>query len=333
MNLKAIVAQGLRKVFGGVVAVDNVSFAVEEKEIFGFLGPNGAGKTTTINILTTLTRPSAGRAEVGGYDVVESPDRVREIIGLAPQELTVDDELTGLENIMLQAALYHVPREEARRRAREILELFELERFANKKVETYSGGMKKRLELGCTLIHDPKILFLDEPTLGLDVQTRAAIWSYIKRLVEERDVTVFMTTHYMDEADSLCDRIAIIDRGMIRAIDSPYNLKSAVSGDIIELEISGPDGFSAQSLKALPGVVDIVPRKDLLVVKALRGEETLPTIVSELVKQGVGVRRVEMKRPTLDEVFLELTGKKLRDIEESREDAMRRRMTIRRMRS
>lgn len=331
--MKAIMADGLRKVFGDVTAVNNVSFTVEDREIFGFLGPNGAGKTTTINMLTTLIKPSAGRAEVWGYDINESPDKVRQVIGLAPQELTVDDELTGQENMMLQAALYHVPRGEARRKAKEILELLELERFADKRVESYSGGMKKRLEIGCTLIHEPKILFLDEPTLGLDVQTRAAIWSYIKKLVKEKGVTVFMTTHYMDEADSLCDRVAIIDRGEIRAIDRPNNLKSTIGGDIIELEISEPNGQAVERLKTVSGVVDVIPNNEQLMVKVAKGEQTLPLVVSELMKMGIDVRRVEMKRASLDEVFLSLTGRELRDVEEGREETFRRRMAIRRMRS
>lgn len=250
--MKAVEAFRLRKVFGEVVAVDDVSFLVKEGEVFGFLGPNGAGKTTTINMLTTLLKPSSGNATVWGFDIESEPEKVREVIGLVPQELTVDDELTGYENMMLQAALYHVNREEARRKSRDILEFLELDRFAHKKVETYSGGMKKRLEIGCALLHDPRILFLDEPTLGLDVQTRAAIWSYIKSLVKEKGVTIFMTTHYMDEADSVCDRVAIIDYGKIRAIDTPSSLKSSIGGDLVELEVSEPNGQFGQNLRALP---------------------------------------------------------------------------------
>lgn len=330
--MKAIEASGLRKVFGEVVAVDGVSFTVQQGEIFGFLGPNGAGKTTTINILTTLLTPTEGQAWVWGHDVISEPEKVREVIGLVPQELTVDDELTGYENMMLQAALYHVNREEARRRAREVLELLELERFAHKKVETYSGGMKKRLELGCTLIHDPHVLFLDEPTLGLDVQTRSAIWSYIKKLVKEKGVTIFMTTHYMDEADNLCDRVAIIDHGKIRAMDTPDTLKSSIGGDLIELEVAQPNGLSGDDLKSLPGVADVSLSGERVVIKALRGEEALPTIISALLKSGVEIKRIEMKRPSLEEVFLSLTGRKLRDTEGSREEIMRRSITIRRMR-
>lgn len=331
--MNAVEAHGLRKVFGEIVAVDNVSFTVGKGEIFGFLGPNGAGKTTTINMLTTLIRPTAGSARVWGYDVVNEPDRVREVIGLAPQELTVDDELTGYENMMLHAALYHVPKEEARKRVKEILELLELERFANKKVESYSGGMKKRLEIGCSLIHEPKVLFLDEPTLGLDVQTRAAIWNYIRTLVEEKGVTIFMTTHYMDEADNLCNRVAIIDYGRIKAIDTPSRLKSSIGGDLIELEVSEVNGLIGEKLRALPGVVDVVLDSEQVLVKVVKGEEALPALISELIRDGVGVRRVEMKKPSLEEVFLSLTGRKLRDERGAKEEIVRRNITIRRMRS
>ncbi|MEM4302989.1 MAG: ATP-binding cassette domain-containing protein, partial [Candidatus Caldarchaeum sp.] len=225
---EAIVAEDLVKVFGKLVAVDRVWLSVREGELFGFLGPNGAGKTTTINILTTLLRPTSGRAVVGGYDVVAQAEKVRRGVGLVPQDLTVDDELTGWENLMLQAGLYHIPKHEARKKAAEVLELVGLMDAAKRKVETYSGGMRKRLELAAGLIHNPEILFLDEPTLGLDVQTRAAIWDYIKRLRKELGMTVFLTTHYMDEADALCDRIAIIDHGRIKALDTPANLKASL---------------------------------------------------------------------------------------------------------
>ncbi|MCS7222889.1 MAG: ATP-binding cassette domain-containing protein, partial [Anaerolineae bacterium] len=195
--MRAVECESLRKVFGTVVAVDGVSFEVEEGEVFGLLGPNGAGKTTTINVLTTLIRPTSGTARVMGYDVLTQQRKVRESIGLVPQELTVDDELTGLENLCLQAALYHLPKDVARRRIEEVIGLVDLTEAIGRRVSTYSGGMRKRLELAGALIHRPKVLFLDEPTLGLDVQTRASIWDYVKRLVKEDGLTVFMTTHYM----------------------------------------------------------------------------------------------------------------------------------------
>ncbi|MEM3448458.1 MAG: ATP-binding cassette domain-containing protein, partial [Nitrososphaerota archaeon] len=236
--MSTIVVERLVKRFGNIVAVDEVSFTVNRGELFGFLGPNGAGKTTTISILTTLLKPTSGRALVGGFDVESEADKVRRIVGLVPQDITVDDDLTGWENLMLHAGLYHLDRQEAKRRAREVLELVNLLDAASRKVETYSGGMRKRLELAAGLMHHPQILFLDEPTLGLDVQTRTAIWDYVKRLRNELGMTIFLTTHYMDEADTLCDRIAIIDHGKIRAIDTPTNLKNSLGGDIIELEVT-----------------------------------------------------------------------------------------------
>jgi ABC-2 type transport system ATP-binding protein len=329
----AIVVENLVKAFGGLVAVDNISFTVSDGELFGFLGPNGAGKTTTINILTTLLKPTSGRALVGGYDVEKQPDRVRRVVGLVPQELTVDDDLTGWENLMLQAGLYHIPRQEARKRALELLELVGLKEAAHKKVETYSGGMRKRLDLISGLMHRPQILFLDEPTLGLDVQTRAAVWDYIKRLRKEMGMTIFMTTHYMDEADSLCDRIAIIDHGRIRAIDTSYNLKTSLGGDIIELELTGDGRDLLQAVQHVRGVKRAVYVDGLLRITVENGERVLPTILATLLNDGVGVGRVMMKKPSLEEVFLEYTGRKLREEAGSWEEDLRRRFVIRRARA
>ena len=329
-----IVTEGLVKTFGKLVAVDGVSFTVNDGELFGFLGPNGAGKTTTINILTTLMRPTSGRALVGGYDVVSEAEKVRRIVGLVPQDITVDDDLTGWENLMLQAGLYHIPRSEARRRAAEVLELVGLSDAAGRRVETYSGGMRKRLELAAGLLHDPEILFLDEPTLGLDVQTRAAIWEYITRLRRELGMTVFLTTHYMDEADSLCERVAIIDRGKIRALGTPSDLKASLGGSIIDLEIV--NGGSADVISIL-GRVDAVRRVSLADgvyrLSVDNGEEGLPAILENLLRSGVRVSRVVMRKPTLDEVFLEYTGRKLRDETGSWDEAFRQRMIVRRMRT
>lgn len=331
--MPAIEAENLRKIFGQVVAVDGVSFTVSEREIFGFLGPNGAGKTTTINILTTIMRPTSGRGAISGHDILAEPDRVREVISYVPQDLTVDDDLSGYENLMLQAALYHLPRSEARSRVREILRLMELDKFADKKVAAFSGGMKKRLEIGCALIHQPSVLFLDEPTLGLDVQTRAKIWDYIRLLARDQGVTIFLTTHYMDEADSLCDRVAIIDNGRIEAIDSPTNLKTSLGGDLIELEAEHIHQDVGAALRPLEGVNEVSENNGVIRVWVERGELVLPLVLSELTRLGVIVRRAEMKRKSLDEVFLRLTGRSLRDTGGSRDEVMRRRMTIRRMRS
>ena len=329
----AIVVENLVKAFGSLVAVDNVSFTVEEGELFGFLGPNGAGKTTTINILTTLLKPTSGWALVGGYDVGREAERVRRVVGLVPQELTVDDDLTGWENLMLQAGLYHIPRHEARRRASELLELVGLTEAAHRKVETYSGGMRKRLDLISGLMHRPQILFLDEPTLGLDVQTRAAVWEYIKQLRREMGMTIFMTTHYMDEADSLCDRVAIIDHGRIKAVDTPGGLKNSLGGDIIELELVADGRDMLQSVQHVRGVKRAAYVGGLLRITVENGERVLPTLLETLLNDGVRVGRVMMKKPSLEEVFLEYTGRKLREEAGSWEDDLRRRFVLRRARA
>ena len=332
MGVPAIEAEDLRKVFGDVVAVDGISFSVEEGELFGLLGPNGAGKTTTINILTTLIRPTSGSARVWGYDVRTETSKVRSVIGLVPQDLTVDDELTGIENLRLMASLYHVPKDVAEKRIEEVLELVDLKEAARRRVETYSGGMRKRLELAAALIHRPKVLFLDEPTLGLDVQTRAHIWDYIRRLVREEQLTVLMTTHYMEEADANCDRVAVIDRGKIMAIGSPRELKAAHGSDVIELEVQG-NGIDLHSLvNGVGGVLDLRVEGSRAVLKVSRGEEVLPELVGRLIGGGAIVRRIEMRRPTLDEVFISLTGRSIREEHGSWEEVFRQRLNIRRVR-
>lgn len=331
--MEAIVVQNLVKKFGKVTAVDDVGFAVAEGELFGFLGPNGAGKTTTINILTTLLKPTSGKAVVAGYDVSTQADQVRKHVGLVPQELTVDDDLTGMENLMLQAGLYHIPSQEARKRAKELLELVGLTDAANRKVETYSGGMRKRLDLAAGLMHSPEILFLDEPTLGLDVATRAAIWDYIRKLQKETRTTVFMTTHYMDEADALCERIAIIDRGKIKAIDTPERLKSMLGGDIIELEIVENSVDAAKIFAKVEGVNKHSFSDGVHRLTVEGGDRVLPLVLEELLRYGVRVKKISMKKPSLEEVFLEFTGRKLRDEEGSWEEAFRRRVVLRRART
>src|SRR4030066_523285 len=240
MSEDVIKAEGLTKVFNhNLVAVDHINFSVKRGEIFGFLGPNGAGKTTTINMLITVLKPTEGKASIIGYDIAKQNNDVRNTIGVVPQEYTADEDLTGYENILLCADLYGIPREVSKKRASELLELVELTAFKDKKVQTFSGGMRRRLELACGLINRPKVLFLDEPTLGLDVQTRAAVWEYIRLLKEQYHMTLFMTTHYLEEADQLCDRIAIIDHGKIVALDSPAALKASLGGDIIDIRGDG----------------------------------------------------------------------------------------------
>ena len=238
MSEEVIKAEGLTKVFNKhLTAVDHVNFSVKHGEIFGFLGPNGAGKTTTINMLITILKPTEGKASVLDFDIAKQSNEVRNVIGVVPQEYTADEDLTGWENVILCADLYGIPRNVANERALELLKLVELTDFKDKKVQTYSGGMRRRLELACGLVNRPKVLFLDEPTLGLDVQTRTATWEYIRRLKKEFGMTLFMTTHYLEEADALCDRIAIIDHGKIVVVGTPQDLKHSLGGDIITLSI------------------------------------------------------------------------------------------------
>jgi ABC-2 type transport system ATP-binding protein len=306
----------LEKVFeGGVRAVDDISFEVGRGEIFGFLGPNGAGKTTTISILTTLMLPTGGRAEVLGHDVVTQPGKVRKGIGLVPQDLTVDDELTGRENMELQSRLYSVPSNDAKKRIDELLGLMKLEDSQNRQVKTYSGGMKKRLELAEGLIHRPQILFLDEPTLGLDVQTRTTIWEHIRKLKEETNMTIFATTHYLEEADSLCDRIGIVDHGKIIALDTPSGLKKAVGGDVIEIEISECGENALEMIKKMPGVtvLDGKCTGNKARLKVPDSTVALPKILTNFFNNRVLVLSVAVKKPSLDQAFLEYTGRDMRD--------------------
>lgn len=326
-----IEAEDLTKVFGKLVAVDHVSFAVEEEEIFGFLGPNGAGKTTTINMFTTLLRPTKGTARVAGFDVVKEANAVRSAIGLVPQDLTADEDLTGRENMMLVAKLYHVPKEVARRRIDEVLKLVDLSDAAHRKAKTYSGGMRKRLELAEGLIHYPKVLFLDEPTLGLDVQTRTVIWDYIRGLREEQKVTIFLTTHYMEEADALCDRIAIIDHGKIKALDKPANLKESIGGDIVELSLAQGAPDVTQTIASIPLVKEVRKGSHAYRIKVRRGEECLPRIIQRMINEGLKVERASLLKPTLDQVYLEITGRSIRETEGSEEEAWRMRSTLRRL--
>ncbi len=322
----------LTKKFGDLVAVDHVSLSVEEEEIFGFLGPNGAGKTTTINMLTTLLRSNEGSAQVAGFDVVKDANEVRSTIGLVPQELTVDEDLTGMENMLLQARLYHVPMSKAKLRITEVLGLLGLANAAKRKVETYSGGMRKRLELAAGLIHYPKVLFLDEPTLGLDVQTRVAMWDYIRKLRDEQKITIFLTTHYMEEADALSDRIAIIDHAKIITQGTPYNLKESLGGDIIEITPFEENHDIKELLASLPTVKEVKNKGDVYRLKVMHGEETLPKIMEKICENNIKIRRVSLIEPTLDQVFLEFTGRTIREMESGRDDVWKMRRYLRRMR-
>lgn len=329
---EVIKTEGLTKIFNKhLVAVDHISFSVKQGEIFGFLGPNGAGKTTTINMLITILKPTEGKASVLGFDIAKQNNEVRNTIGVVPQEYTADEDLTGLENVLLCADLYGIPRSIAKERAADLLKLVELTDFKDKRVQTFSGGMRRRLELACGLINRPKVLFLDEPTLGLDVQTRTATWNYIRKLKNEYGMTLFMTTHYLEEADALCDRVAIIDHGKIVVAGPPEELKHSLGGDLITLSIKENEDVS-ELIKKVENVRDIRKENGTYRIKAELGEITTPFIIEALRKKGYSVTKLSLTEPTLNEVYLEYTGKSMRDAEESREAFMAQRMTMRRAR-
>jgi ABC-2 type transport system ATP-binding protein len=297
----------LVKKYGPLVAVDHISFDVAPGEIFGFLGPNGAGKTTTINILCTLARPTSGKATLNGYDVVHQQNQVRHSIGLVFQDSSLDDRLTGMHNLSFHAMVYNVPAALRRQRIEQVLKMVDLWDKRNNFVRTYSGGMKRRLELARGLLHYPKVLFLDEPTLGLDPQTRNHIWEYVLQLQKQEGTTVFLTTHYMDEAEK-ASRIAIIDHGKLVAMDNPANLKRLVGKDIVTLRTD--DNMKAiEEIKLRYGTESRIDR-DQLTFTVDNGEEFLPAFIREF---GVRINGISLRRPTLEDVFLKLTGREIRD--------------------
>jgi ABC-2 type transport system ATP-binding protein len=328
MSEEAVKVQGLTKVFnGGLVAVDHVDFSVRRGEIFGFLGPNGAGKTTTINMLLTVLRPTKGKASVLGKDISKQSMDVREAIGVVPQECAADDELTAYENILLWADLYGLDKAFSRRRALDLLKLVELTAFKDKKVQTYSGGMRRRLELACGLISQPQILFLDEPTLGLDAQTRTAFWKYITKLKKESGITIFLTTHYLEEADALCDRVAIIDHGKILVIGTPEQLKRDLGGDMITLK-TREDKDVSTLIQKVEHVKDIKKENGSYQIRTESGEVTAPALIEDLRKNGYTVTSLSLSEPTLNDVYLKYTGRSMRVTEESKESFMSQRMAL-----
>jgi ABC-2 type transport system ATP-binding protein len=305
----AIEVQDLTKAYGGVEAVRGVSFAVAPGEVFGFLGPNGAGKSTTINVLCTLTTPTSGTARVAGFDVVRQRDDVRRHLGLVFQDPTLDGQLTAAQNLRLHAELYGIDRSAIGPRIDQMLEMVDLADRRDQPVLTFSGGMKRRLEIARGLLHSPPVLFLDEPTIGLDPQTRRAVWDYVRALQEQEGTTVFMTTHYMDEAE-LCDRIAIIDRGEVVVLDTPQALQASVGADRIVVG-TADDATAAEALRRRFGIAAAVGEGGLIFhVEA--GEAFVPRLFAEL---GVAITSVQIARPTLDDVFLRYTGSTIRDAE------------------
>jgi ABC-2 type transport system ATP-binding protein len=287
--MDAIRVEGLTKQFDGFTAVDQISFAVPNGELFGLLGPNGAGKTTTINMLSTLLKPTSGYAEVAGFEVGRSRDFVRKSIGVVFQETALDGKLTGRENLDFHAMMYGLKKDERKRRLEEVLELVELTEKAGVLVENYSGGMKRRLEIARGLIHRPQVLFLDEPTLGLDAQTRRHIWDYIKKLNREAGVTIILTTHYMEEADHLCHRTAIMDHGKFVALDSPSGLKDVLGGDVVSMEFDGLFDRYLNELRNLDWIKRIKQHDGSLSLTMEKGERRIPELINLAQKAGVVV--------------------------------------------
>jgi ABC-2 type transport system ATP-binding protein len=312
-----IEVERLVKKYGALTAVDGISFEVQEGTIFGFLGPNGAGKTTTINVLCTLLAPTSGRASIAGFDCLREPSRVRENIGIVFQDTTLDKDLTAYENLSFHAYLYGVRRRDIRPRVEEALRFVDLEDRRDDLVKKFSGGMKRRLEVARGLIHRPRVLFLDEPTLGLDPQSRNNLWESITRLPREHGVTVFMTTHYMDEAE-VCDQIAIIDGGKIIAGGSPAELKATVGGDVIQLTTDDDEGALATLRRDLGIEAEI--KDGSLYITACMDDTCVPGIIRAL---GESVRSIRIERPSLNDVFLRMTGKAIRDIEGSSQETIK----------
>jgi ABC-2 type transport system ATP-binding protein len=316
VDTNAIETRGLRRAFKArnrtVEAVAGVDMTVRNGEIFGFLGPNGAGKTTTLRMLATLLPPSGGTAMVAGCDLLKQQDRVRERIGYVGQAGGADREIMGRTELVFQGRLYGMALSTAKKRAAELIEMLELEACADRKVATYSGGQKRRLDIGLGLVHDPQLLFLDEPTTGLDPQSRARVWDEVRRM-HDRGTTVFLTTHYLDEADALCDRIAIIDHGKIVAEGTPEELKREVAGDLVTVSVTGAQQSALDLLKGQPFVREATTEDGLIRLYVDRGETAMPSILRLLDSAGMQLLTIGLQRPSLDDVFLRKTGRSLRE--------------------
>ena len=314
--MHAIKVDLLSKRFQKFKALDNISFQIEEGEIFGFLGPNGAGKSTTMMILTTLLKPTSGNASVHGFDVVTQAKKVRENIGFVQQEIGVDEYLTGRENLIFQSRISQMPKEKVQSRIDEVISLVELEEKQNEAAITYSGGMRKRLDIACGLLHRPKVLFLDEPTVGLDIQTRRKIWEYIRKIHKEFDMTLFVSTHYMEEADKLCDRVGIIDYGKIQVIDTPEIMKNAMGSDMISFSLI--NGIAKQDelinrIKQLEFVNQVTRKQGEIIIKSSQCSEVIPKIFQTTSEMNIEIDSLSLNKPTLDDVFISYTGHNLRD--------------------
>jgi ABC-2 type transport system ATP-binding protein len=312
--MKAIDVRNIVKKFGDFTAVNGISFAVEDGEIFGLLGPNGAGKSTLIRMMTTLLVPTSGTALVNGFDIVKQADDVRKSIGVIPQAMTSDLELSVEENLIIFAKLYGVPRQKRERLIADLLAAVELTQWADKQVKNLSGGMRRRVEIARGLVHEPRMFFLDEPTTGLDPVSRVAVWEMLQRIKSERDLTILITTHYMDEADKLCDRIAIVDHGDLKALDSPMKLKASIPGkNVLDVSFSSvPPGWAA-TLEGLPHVEKVTEHDNVFRISSANGPATTLALMEAAAHANVSITSLSVQSTTLDDVFVHYTGRALRD--------------------
>ena len=312
--MHAIEVENLTRRFGDFTAVDSLNFTVERGEVFGLLGPNGAGKSTLIRMLTTLVPPTSGTARVNGFDVVREPNDVRQSIGVIPQAMTSDLDLSAIENMSIFAKLYGIPREKRQRTIKALLHEVDLEQWADKPVKMFSGGMRRRLEIARGLVHEPRIFFLDEPTTGLDPVSRVSVWEMLVRLKNERDLTILVTTHYMDEADKLCDRIAIVDHGKLVALDSPLKLKASIPGrNFLEVSFASvPPGW-LETLKSLPEVAEVKADENIFRISSHNGPRTTVALMEAARAADATITSLSVQSTTLDDVFVHYTGHQLRD--------------------
>ncbi len=307
-----IQTESLTKTFGSNTAVNGVSFEVQKGEVFGLLGPNGAGKTTLLSMLCTILKPTSGTALINGYDIIRESAKVRQSIGIVFQDPSVDADMTSRENLQMHADLYGVPVSEQASRIQEVLTLVQLEDRADQFLNTYSGGMRRRLEIARGLLHYPRVLFLDEPTIGLDPQSREHIWSYIRQLREREDMTLILTTHYMEEADELCDRIAIIDHGSVVALDEPSALKQAVGCEVIHLETDEPEKLQDLLMK-IPEIEKVRVTGGEVRASVAHADDELPRVMEIAFKAGIRMKSVHLTRPDMNDVFMHYTGREIRE--------------------
>jgi len=314
--MNAIEINSLTKNFKDSTAIDNISLDVEEGEIFGFLGPNGAGKSTTMMILTTLLKPTSGNASICGFDVITNPSKVRQNIGFVQQEIGIDEYLTARENLQFQCKISQIPKDEIQKRIEEVIDLVELTEKQDEQSITFSGGMRKRLDIACGLIHRPKVLFLDEPTVGLDIQTRRKIWEYIRKIHKEFGMTIFVSTHYMEEADNLCDRVGIIDYGKIQIVDTPESMKNKLEIDMITFSII-PDENKQEhfinKIKSFDLIKNVEINGNNMIVQSSNSTQVIPKIFQASSEAEISINSFVLNKPTLDDVFISYTGHNLRD--------------------